>query len=114
MGSEIRGSSGQLESVEGPGQGSGRCPGEQAEVGEDLRNDGGMFDACPEPIEGAAMIFKGPPQRGQCRAGLAGRSVCPSCAGTPTRKGKFTVRRKTIASRLRGPAFGARRLETCC
>ncbi len=65
MGSEIRGSSGQLESVEGPGRGSGRCPGGQAEVGEDLRNDGGMFDACPEPVEGAAMIFKGPPHWGQ-------------------------------------------------
>jgi hypothetical protein len=53
MGSEIRGSSGQLGSVEGPGQGSGRCPGEEAEVGEDLRNDGGMFDG-GDDLQGAA------------------------------------------------------------
>jgi hypothetical protein len=33
-----------LGSVESPGRGSGRCPGGQAEVGEDVRNDGAMFD----------------------------------------------------------------------
>ena len=53
MGSQIRGSSGQLESVESPGQGSGRCPGEQAELGEDLRNDVGMFDG-GDDLQGAA------------------------------------------------------------
>ena len=54
------GSSGQLESVEGP-EGSGRCPGEQAEVGEDLRNDGGMFDG-GDDLQGAAAagaVFQG-------------------------------------------------------
>lgn len=40
-----------------------RCPGGQAEVTEDLRNDGGCSMA--------AMIFKGPPQRGQCSRSIS-------------------------------------------
>jgi hypothetical protein len=39
---------------------SGRHSGGQAEMGEDLGDHGGMFDACPEPVEGDAMIFKMP------------------------------------------------------
>jgi hypothetical protein len=58
MGSEIRGRSGQLESVEGPWPGIAAVPGGQAEVGEDLAMTEGCYMA--------AMIFKGPPQRGQC------------------------------------------------
>jgi hypothetical protein len=46
--------------IEGPGRCSGRCSGGQAEIGEDLGDHGGMFDACPEPVERAAMIFKMP------------------------------------------------------
>ena len=33
---------------------------------EDLDDDRRIFDACPERVEGAAMIFKLPPQFGQC------------------------------------------------
>ncbi len=40
MGSDIRGRSGQLGSVEGPGRGSRRCPGGQAEVGAVQHPDG--------------------------------------------------------------------------
>ena len=39
-----------MESIERPGRCSGRCPGGQAEVGEDLGNHGGSSMA--------AMIFK--------------------------------------------------------
>ena len=34
-------------------------------MGEDSDNHWRIFDACPEPVEGAAMIFKLPPQFGQ-------------------------------------------------
>jgi len=34
-------------------------------MGEDSDNHRQIFDACPEPVEGAAMIFKLPPQFGQ-------------------------------------------------
>ena len=35
-------------------------------------NHGGLFDACPEPVEGAAMIFRSPPQYGQCWLSMEG------------------------------------------
>jgi hypothetical protein len=35
-------------------------------MAEDLDDYRRIFDACPEPAEGAAMIFKAPPQLGQC------------------------------------------------
>ncbi|MGH8654777.1 MAG: hypothetical protein ACREYE_22590 [Gammaproteobacteria bacterium] len=63
--------SGCLESVEQPLRGLGRCAGGPAEMSEDLGNHGGIFDACPEPVEGAAMIFKGPPQWGHCSISVA-------------------------------------------
>jgi hypothetical protein len=66
MGAGIGGGSGQFESIEGPGRCSGRCPGGQAEMGEDLGDHGRIFDACPEPVEGAAMIVKVPPHCGHC------------------------------------------------
>ena len=34
-------------------------------MGEDFDNHRRIFNACPERIEGAAMIFKAPPQFGQ-------------------------------------------------
>jgi hypothetical protein len=71
--------SGQLESIEGPGRGSGRCPGGQAEVGEDLGDHGGIFDGGDE-LQGAAALRAlldvdlehpleqpGPAQAGWCR-----------------------------------------------
>ena len=33
----------------------------QAQMSEDLGNHRWIYDACPEPAEGAAMIVKGPP-----------------------------------------------------
>jgi len=39
-----------------------QMPGGQAEMSEDLGDYVGVFDACPEPVEGAAMIFSVPPQ----------------------------------------------------
>jgi hypothetical protein len=47
-------------------------------MGEDLDDYRRIFDACPERVEGAAMIFKLPPQLGQCsmsmsRSGALGR-----------------------------------------
>ncbi len=57
MGSEISLGSSQLESVERPRRSPGWCPGGQREVGEELGDHGGIFDACPEPVEGAVMIL---------------------------------------------------------
>ncbi|MCA1606778.1 MAG: hypothetical protein LC775_15220 [Acidobacteria bacterium] len=54
MGSEIRGRSSQLESVEGPGRGSGQCPGGQAEMREDPGDQCSM----------AAMMVGVPPHCG--------------------------------------------------
>ena len=34
-------------------------------MAEDFDNHRRIFDACPERVEGAAMIFKAPPQFGQ-------------------------------------------------
>ncbi|MBA3493367.1 MAG: hypothetical protein H0T87_04385 [Gammaproteobacteria bacterium] len=45
--------------------------GGQAEMGEDLGDHGGIFDACPEPVEGAAMIVKVPPHCGHCAMSIA-------------------------------------------
>jgi hypothetical protein len=42
MGAGIGGGAGQVESIEGPGRGSGRCPGGQAEMGENLGDRGGL------------------------------------------------------------------------
>jgi hypothetical protein len=36
---------------------------------EDLDDHRQIFDACPERVEGAAMIFKAPPQFGQYSMG---------------------------------------------
>jgi hypothetical protein len=35
-------------------------------MAEDFDDHRRIFDPCPEPVEGAAMIFKAPPQFGQC------------------------------------------------
>src|SRR5438876_1048869 len=42
-----------------------RGAGWQAQMAEDFDNHRRIFDACPERVEGAAMIFKAPPQLGQ-------------------------------------------------
>ena len=57
---------------------SGRCAGGQAEMREDLGDHGRMFDACPEPIEGAAMIFKG--AAAQAAFGFLRRQRSGACA----------------------------------
>ena len=38
---------------------------------EDLDDHRRIFDACPERVEGAAMIFKAPPQFGQCSMSMS-------------------------------------------
>jgi len=40
-------------------------------VAEDLDDHRRIFDACPERVEGAAMIFKAPPQLGQCSTAIS-------------------------------------------
>jgi hypothetical protein len=41
-------------------------------MGEDSDNHRRIFDACPEqPVEGAAMIFKAPPQFEQCSMSIS-------------------------------------------
>ena len=44
--------------------GTRRGAGRQAQMAEDFDDHRRIFDACPEPVEGAAMIFKAPPQFG--------------------------------------------------
>ena len=45
------------------------CPGwsatRQAQVRENLGEHGGLFNACPEPAEGAARVVNGPTHCGQ-------------------------------------------------
>jgi len=58
----VFGSSDRLDSIDSTRRGTGW----QAEMAEDLDDHRRIFDACPEqPVEGAAMIFKAPPQLGQ-------------------------------------------------
>jgi hypothetical protein len=40
-------------------------------MAEDLDDHRRIFDACPECVEGAAMIFKAPPQFGQCSMSIS-------------------------------------------
>ena len=46
-------------------RGTRRGVGRQAQMAKDLDDHRRIFDACPERVEGAAMIFKAPPQLGQ-------------------------------------------------
>jgi hypothetical protein len=43
-------------------------------MAEDFDDHRRIFDPCPEPVEGAAMIFKAPPQFGQCLMSMSFRS----------------------------------------
>jgi hypothetical protein len=52
----------------------------QAQMAEDFDNHRRVFDACPERVEGAAMIFKAPPQLGQCSISMS-KTVAPSSCG---------------------------------
>ncbi|MBA2593664.1 MAG: hypothetical protein H0U97_16010 [Gammaproteobacteria bacterium] len=57
---------------------AGRCPGGQAEVGEDLRNDGAMFDGGDDRQGAAAMatafqVDLEPPATGPSSGGRRGR-----------------------------------------
>ena len=45
--------------------------GRQAQMAEDFDNHRRVFDACPERVEGAAMIFKAPPRFGQCSTSIS-------------------------------------------
>jgi hypothetical protein len=40
-------------------------------MAEDLDDHRRIIDACPERVEGAAMIFKAPPQFGQCSMSMS-------------------------------------------
>ena len=40
-------------------------------MAEDLDDHRRIFDVCPERVEGAAMIFKAPPQFGQCSMSMS-------------------------------------------
>jgi hypothetical protein len=40
-------------------------------MGEDLVDHRWIFNAYPDPDEGAAMIFKAPPQLGQCSISMS-------------------------------------------
>jgi hypothetical protein len=40
-------------------------------MAEDFDDHRRIFDPCPEPVEGAAMIFKAPPQFGQCSMSMS-------------------------------------------
>jgi hypothetical protein len=51
-GDSIGWGSGRLESLEWPRWGSGRCPGGQAEMGEDLGDHRGLFDGSDD-LQGA-------------------------------------------------------------
>ena len=42
-------------------------------MAEDFDDHRRIFDACPERVEGAAMIFKAPPQLGQCSTEIENR-----------------------------------------
>ena len=62
------GRSGQLESIElTAARGSARA----GKPRWDLGDHGRMLDACPEPVEGAAMIFKVPPHWGHCSMSIS-------------------------------------------
>ena len=43
-----------------------RCARRQTQMREYPDDHGGLLDACPERVEGAAIIFKSPPQCAQC------------------------------------------------
>ena len=45
--------------------------GGQAQVAENLDDDRGIFNACPEPAEGAARMVNGPPHCGQVVLSMA-------------------------------------------
>ena len=45
--------------------------GGQAEVAQNLADHGGVFNACPEPAEGAARMVNGPPHWGQVVMSMA-------------------------------------------
>jgi hypothetical protein len=42
-----------------------------AQMAEDFVDHRRIFDPCPEPVEGAAMIFKLRPQFGQCSMSMS-------------------------------------------
>jgi hypothetical protein len=43
----------------------------QAQMSKDSDNHRRMFNSCPECVEEAAMIFKAPPQFGQCSMSIS-------------------------------------------
>src|SRR5215472_14851367 len=56
--------------------GTRRRAGWQAQMAEDLVDHRRIFDACPERVEGAAIIFKAPPQLGQCSISPCRHRAC--------------------------------------
>ena len=69
-------------------------------MAEDFDNHRRIFDACPEPIEGAAMIFKLPPQFGQCSMSMSKTRLssvaqlmraCAPCAGACALEGSVAA-----------------------
>ena len=67
----VFGSSDCLESIDSTRRRTRRGAGWQAQMAEDLDDYRLIFDACPERVEGAAMIFKAPPQVGQCSMSMS-------------------------------------------
>jgi hypothetical protein len=56
-------------------------------MAEDLDNHRRIFNPCPERVEGAAMIFKAPPQLGQCSTSISKTRLSSRaqlmCGGAP-------------------------------
>jgi hypothetical protein len=55
-----------LEQIDSTRRRTLRAAGRQAQMTEDFDNHRRIIDACPELVEGAAIIFKAPQQFGQC------------------------------------------------
>jgi len=62
-------------------------------MGEDSGNHRRIFDVCPEPVEGAAMIFKAPAQFGQCSMSIpsAGIYIVETLVGSLADGDKWAV-----------------------
>src|SRR5262245_32331318 len=61
-----------LDLIDSTSWGARRGAGWQAQMAEDLDDHRRIFDPCPEQcVEGAAMIFKAPPQFGQCSTSIS-------------------------------------------
>jgi len=67
-------------------------------MAEDFDNHRWIFDACPERVEGAAMIFKAPPQFGQCSMSMSKTRL--------SSRGPAHARRFSVGSGVIGRGLG--------